>query len=137
MKDSKVISDAVERALRRRQRRKVLFGATLVAILVVAFFLIRCGGGFGVGGKGGGGAGLGLGSGVQRATGPAPAPAIDAGVRCQVRVDADGDAAGADVVVTGDARQGLWDELRSALEAAGVEAFVRGGGVAAPVDAGT
>ena len=32
---------------------------------------------------------------------------------------------GADVVVTGDARQGDWDELRAALEAAGVAVYVK------------
>ena len=33
---------------------------------------------------------------------------------------------GALVTVTGDARQGDWDELRAALEAAGVQLFMKG-----------
>lgn len=76
----------------------------------------------------------------------------DAGqLRCQLRLDGAGlwelgatgqakvevaaavksckEAGGADVVITGDARQGAWDELRAALDGAGVPAFVRGGGV--------
>ena len=84
------------------------------------------------------------------------APKTPAGepVRCQLRLDGGGlwqlgatgqeqvalaaavkeckRAGGADVVVTGDARQGAWDELRAALDAEGVPSFVRGGGATAP-----
>lgn len=77
--------------------------------------------------------------------GEQPAPA-----RCQLRLDGNGlwllgatgqeqveaaaavaacqRAGGADVVVTGDAKQGAWDELKRALDEAGVASFVRGGG---------
>ncbi len=70
--------------------------------------------------------------------------------RCQLRLDSSGlwlsnasgqaradvsaavtmckEAGGAEVVVTGEAKQGAWDELRGALDAAGVPVFVRGGG---------
>ncbi len=77
--------------------------------------------------------------------GETPAPA-----RCQLRLDGGGlwqlgatgqekmevaaavaackQAGGADVTVTGDARQGAWDELKRALDEEGVASFVRGGG---------
>ena len=86
----------------------------------------------------------------------ATAPATDARrtdaapPRCQLRVDGEGvaldgrpasvaeavtacTAAGAaDVLVTGDAVQGTWDELRAALDGAGVKTFVRGAPAPAP-----
>lgn len=80
--------------------------------------------------------------------GETPAPA-----RCQLRLDGSGlwqlgstgqekmevaaavaackQAGGADVTVTGDARQGAWDELKRALDEEGVASFVRGGGAPA------
>lgn len=80
--------------------------------------------------------------------GEVPAPA-----RCQLRLDGSGlwqlgatgqeklevaaavaackQAGGADVIVTGDAKQGAWDELKRALDDEGVASFVRGGGAPA------
>ncbi len=146
------MSDAMDRAERRRRRRRRWFGLLLIAVLVASFFLIRCGGGFGIGGGGGRGVGRGTAKGLKR--GPA-AVVTDAGPRCRVRVSAagvrlDGDASsiaavvaacrqagGAEVIVTGDARQGQWDELRAALDAAAVPAFVNGAGRPTPtLDAG-
>ncbi|MBK7194184.1 MAG: hypothetical protein IPH80_17020 [Myxococcales bacterium] len=138
------VESAVAKVLARQRRRRRLFAAAVIAALVIALLAIRCGGGFGLGGGdglGGGRGGAGTGSGSARA------PA-----RCQIRVDAtgvtvDGKPAtpaaavaacrgGADVVVTGDARQGTWDELARALAAAGVATAVRGAGAPVGVDAG-
>jgi hypothetical protein len=128
MKD---FADDVARALHRRMRRRrlVMFAAA-AAIVAFAIYFVTCGHGFGLGGTG-------KGSGVAAAT-------ADAGPRrCIVRVTAsgyvlDGKSAsrpavvtacrattGAEVTVTGDARQGDWDELRAALEAAHVAILVK------------
>ncbi len=125
-------ADDVARGLHRRMRRRRLVttavGAAIVAIVV---YFVTCGHGFGLGGAG-------KGSGTATIT-------SDAGPhRCLVRVTAHGyvldgtpDAsreavvatcrttAGAEVTVTGDARQGDWDELRAALEAAHVAVVKR------------
>ncbi|MEO8845366.1 MAG: hypothetical protein ABI591_26710 [Kofleriaceae bacterium] len=122
-------ADDVARALHRRMRRRRLaILAACAAIVAIAIYFVTCGHGFGLGGTG-----TGKGSGVAAAT-------ADAGPRrCIVRVTASGyvldgkpaasrDAivtacqatTGAEVTVTGDARQGDWDDLRAALEAAHV-----------------
>lgn len=121
---------------RRQLRRKILLFALVIAAIVAAISYLTCGQGFGLGGKGkGSGAGAGPGSG----SGLGSQPLVDAGPkRCAIRIAAagttvDGKTAtieeviavckattGADVVVTGDARQGDWDTLRAALEAAEV-----------------
>ena len=107
----------------------------LLGLVILAFMFIRFGGGLGLGGDGGKGDGKGDGS--------APL-VVDAGpARCAIRVAAagitvDGTTAtqaeavercrkstGADVVITGDARQGDWDALRTALEAAKVPIYTK------------
>jgi hypothetical protein len=83
--------------------------------------------------------GRGWGVGTGKGAGSASAPA--APHHCQVRVTAKGlelegkpstqgaivesCSQGVDVVVTGDARQGDWDALKAALDAAHVPVFVR------------
>ncbi len=116
---------------RRQTQRKVLLLALVVGAIIAAISYLTCGQGFGLGGKG-------KGSGAGAGSGPGTASAIiDAGPkRCAVRVDASGTtvdgtpatadqivaacklSTGADVTVTGDARQGDWDAVRAALEAA-------------------
>ena len=113
-----------------KKKRGLLVWTAIAALIVLAILYWRCGGGFGIG----------AGSSVGRGEGSAvEAPAIDAGVaRCQLRVTGQGitvdgkpveiaeavaackAAGGAEVVVTGDARQGDWDALRRALDEAGV-----------------
>jgi hypothetical protein len=104
------------------------------AAIAAAVLYLRCGSGWGTGGKG---AGEGAGSGGLPAKSSGPK-------RCVVRVSAKGievdgkamkrDEAvaackateGALITVTGDARQGDWDELKAALDAEHVKIYTRG-----------
>lgn len=126
---AKDVASELER--RRRSRRLVLI-AVWAAAIIAAILYVRCGSGWGTGGKG---PGKGAGTGSAETTGPK---------RCVVRVSAEGisvdgklvkrdeavaackQTEGALITVTGDARQGDWDELRAALEGAGVSIFTRG-----------
>ncbi|CAN5718508.1 hypothetical protein BH11MYX1_BH11MYX1_42960 [soil metagenome] len=128
--------DVATELTRRGRRRKLGLLGVLALVIAAAVSFLKCGKGWGLGG--GGGAGTGTGSGSALIThGPAEK-------RCTVRVSAKGitvdgterrrDEAvaeckkteGALVTVTGDARQGDWDELRTALEAVGVKIYMRG-----------
>lgn len=134
MTDNKQFAKDVAKQLdRRRLRRKLVVFALFIALIVLAVTYVTCGRGWGLGGAGKG-EGSGPGSSAPRDAGPS---------RCAIRVTAEGilldgtratrEAAvaackvttGADVVVTGDARQGDWDALRAALEAAGVPIFTK------------
>jgi hypothetical protein len=137
MTSSKQFAKDVAKQLAKRQRRRKWMTLGAVAgLIVLAVVYLRCGRGWGIGGEG---------SGSGSGTGLAIVSSLDAGVRrCAIRVTAAGIAVdgkpmkkdeavaacrergGADVVVTGDAREGDWDELRTALDAAHVEVFVRG-----------
>ncbi len=123
----------------RRRRRRLLLFVIWAALIVAAALYLRCGRGWGIGGGKGAKTGSGSGIGSGSALAPVMQPA-----RCTIRVTADGitvdgakktrdeavDACkktdGAMVTVTGDARQGDWDELRAALEAVGVKIYMRG-----------
>jgi hypothetical protein len=114
----------------KKRKSGLLVWGTIAGLIALAILYWRCGGGFGIGG----GDGLGGGKGdTVRAT------SVDAGVRrCALRLSAAGltvdgknatqaeavevckAAGGADIVVTGDARQGDWEALKSALDEAGV-----------------
>ncbi len=122
---------AVAKALDRRQRRRKLVMLLALAAIIAAVILYgTCGGGFGLG----------------RGTGEGPGttqPVVDAGPRrCKLVVSADGitvdgakasrdDAVkacrggSAEVIVTGDAREGDWKQLEAALTVAKIEVFVR------------
>ena len=127
----KQFANEVAVRLDRRRRRRRLVMLTLVAGLIAAAAMyLRCGSGWGLGGFGTG-AGNGEGAAVRE-------PA-----RCRVRVSATGitvdgkpatrdgvvaackNSDGALVIVTGDARQGDWDALRGALDAAGIKIYSR------------
>ena len=113
---------------RHRRRKLIILGGWLVLVVLAALYL-RCGRGWGIGGGAGTGGGVGSGS-------SSPAPQ-----RCRVRVtskglELEGKPAtrgqiiagckqGVDVVVTGDARQGDWDDLRTALGSANIESYSR------------
>jgi len=137
MSSSKQFAKDVAKELARRQRRRKWMTLGVVAgLIALAVVYLRCGRGWGLGGDGSG-SGSGSGLGVVSS--------LDAGARrCTIRVTAAGiavdgkpmkkheavaacrDKGTADVVVTGDAREGDWAELRTALEAAHVEVFVKG-----------
>ncbi|HUS31421.1 MAG TPA: hypothetical protein VMZ53_23080 [Kofleriaceae bacterium] len=124
----------------QRRKRKLATYSVFGALLAAAIFFARCGMGWGVGG--GKGDGIGDGNGTSKAKGSGSAAAQ--AQRCTVRVSAEGifvdgvkktrDEAvaackqtdGAMVTVTGDARQGDWDELRAALQAVRVKIYIRG-----------
>jgi hypothetical protein len=117
--------DVAKHVDRRRMRRRIVLLAAIVAAVIAAILYLRCSKGWGTGK----GQGAGPGS---------VAIAPDAAIRCAIRVAATGITVNgkpatraeavaackplgtADVVVTGDARAGDWDELRAALDAAGI-----------------
>jgi len=138
MSSSKQFAKDVAKELAKRQRRRKWFTLTAVAgLIALAVIYLRCGHGWGIGSGDGEGSGTGTARSVVSSGDAGPK-------RCAIRVTAAGISvdgksmkkdeavaacratAGADVVVTGDARQGDWDDLRAALEAAHVEVFVRG-----------
>jgi hypothetical protein len=135
--DRRFAKDVAKHLDRRRMRRR-LFGWTFVlgAIALAASYL-TCGQGFGLGGKGPGkGEGSGPGSGsVQALISP-----DDAGPsRCQIRIAASGitvagkpatvdealaackGVTAAEVLVTGGAREGDWEDLKAAFDHAGIQ----------------
>jgi len=130
---SELARDVAKELERRRRRRRLIFAAVWIALIALALVYVRCGGSWGLGGRGSG-----------AGSGPGVVAASDAGPhRCAIRIAANGvtvdgraatreaavatcrTAGGADVVVTGDAREGDWEGLRAALEAAKVPVFVR------------
>lgn len=128
--DRRFAKDVAKQLDRRQVRRKVGLYAALAGALAVGLSYLTCGH-WGLGGKG-------EGSGTGKGTGPA-AITEPVTLRCQIRVTKAGIAVdgakatraeavaackktvGADVVVTGDARQGDWDELKDALKAAKID----------------
>ncbi|MBL9016988.1 MAG: hypothetical protein JNL83_22555 [Myxococcales bacterium] len=128
--DKKLAKDVARQLDRRQLRRKLLIWGLVIAAIVAAILFVTCGRGWGLGGAG---KGEGSGSSVPADAGPK---------RCAIRVTATGitldgvastrDAivsacagATADVVVTGDARQGDWDDLKAALERANIPVFLK------------
>lgn len=137
-RDSELAKNVAKQLDKQRRRRKLRTYALFGVLLIGAIMFVRCGSGWGLGGNGKGegkGPGKGRGSGATKGS---------AAQRCTIRVAADGifvDGAkqsrdeavalckktdGAMVTVTGDARQGDWDELREALQAVGVKIYIRG-----------
>lgn len=131
--ESKLANDVAKQLDRRRMRRRLLALGVIVGAIVLAVLYLTCGHGWGLGGSG---KGKGEGAGSGTAVDPGPR-------RCVIRVTAAGitlggkpatreavvkackATTGADVVVTGDARQGDWDELRAALETANIVIYKR------------
>jgi hypothetical protein len=127
--DRQFARDVAKHIDRRRVRRRMTIWSALIALLVAAATYLRCGSGFGVG----------TGTGTGDDDDASPVRPVAGPKRCAVRVapgvlTVDGKpasrddvveackaATGADVVVTGDAREGDWQDLRVALEAAGVK----------------
>ena len=132
---SQLAKDVASELEWRRRRKKLALISIWATAIILAVLYLRCGSGWGTGGKGAGkGPGTGT-TGSAQTTGPK---------RCTVRVSSEGIVVdgkkmkreeavaackateGALVTVTGDARQGDWDELKAALEGAGVKIFTRG-----------
>jgi hypothetical protein len=127
--DRQFARDVAKHVDRRRLRRRMTIWRALLALIVAAATYLRCGSGFGVG----------TGTGDNNGAGEGPVRPVAGPKRCAVRVAPGGitvdgkpmsrdeaveackAATGADVVVTGDAREGDWQDLRAALEAAGVK----------------
>lgn len=123
--------DVAKELERRKRRRRIIALAVWIAAIVAAVLYLRCGSGWGTGGAG-------PGSGGKQA-GPNQ---VDPNKRCQLKVDAAGivlgkqrtnrEAAieackgtvGAEVTVTGDAREGDWAQLRAMLTAAHIDVIV-------------
>jgi hypothetical protein len=117
---------------KKRSKRKLVLLVIWTALIVAAVLWLRCGNGWGIGG----GSGSGSGSGTSTSTSTSTSTK-----KCEVRVSAkgielDGKTStrdevvakckqGADVVVTGDAREGEWTALHEALDAAHVPSFVK------------
>jgi hypothetical protein len=132
--DKKFAKTVAKEMDRRRMRRRMLTLLAILGLVVAAALYLRCGKGWGTGGKGEGKGGTSVGSAVVVDAGPQ---------RCAIRLDAKGisidgkqmtrDEAiatckklnSADVLITGDSRQGDWDDLRAALEAANIPFFAR------------
>jgi hypothetical protein len=111
---------------KRQRRRKLVWWCAIAAAIALALVYLRCGRGWGIGGSG---------EGARTAVPVTPA---DARAWCEIRLAVDGIAVDgkratraeavsacralgrAVVVVTGDAREGDWTELREALDAAHV-----------------
>jgi hypothetical protein len=135
--DRRLAKDVAKHLDRRRMRRKLLVWALLVGALVLAALYATCGSGWGLGGKGKGkGAGSGPGSGSVQGL----LSTTDAGPRrCAIRIAAGGitadgkpatveqavaackDATAAEILVTGGAREGDWEDLKVALERAKIQ----------------
>jgi hypothetical protein len=123
--------DVAKHIDRRRMRRKATLWSALLATIALAVGYLRCGTGFGLGG-GGKGDGPGEGSvatapGPQRCSIRVAAAGITVGGKPMTRGDAAAAckaATGADVIVTGDAREGDWKDLYESLVSAGVKDIV-------------
>jgi hypothetical protein len=133
--DRQFARDVAKHVDRRRMRRRMTIWGALLALVVAAASYLRCGSGFGVG--------TGTDTGTGGYDNSSRARPVSGPKRCAVRVapgaiTVDGKpmsrdeavavckaATGADVVVTGDAREGDWEELRAALKAAGVDVSER------------
>lgn len=136
--DRRLASDVAKHLDHRQMRRKLFLWALLIGAIVLAALYLRCGQGLGLGGKGKGkGAGAGAGSGSVQ---PLLSPPADAGpFRCEIRVAASGITAGgkpvtveeavaackgataAEVLVTGGARRGDWEDLKAAFDRAEIQ----------------
>ena len=135
--DKRFARDVARQIERRRGRRRLLLLLLLLAAIALAITRLQCGDGFGLGGLG-----L-LGDEGDESATTSTSPTGAEARRCSIRVTGAGISvdgkrstrdeaitackatAGADVLVTGDARHGDWVELEAALRAAGIQFFKR------------
>jgi hypothetical protein len=130
--DRQFARDVARHIDRRRTRRRLTLWTALLALVIAAAAYLRLGGGLGVLGLGGGDGDDGDArhplAGPQRCAIRIAAAGISVGGKPMARdaaVAACKGSAGADVIVTGDAREGDWQDLRAALEAAGIAVHQR------------
>lgn len=130
--DRQFARDVAKQIDRRRTRRRLTLWSALLALVIAGAAYLRLGGGLGQLGLGGGDGDDGDArrplAGPQRCTIRISAAGIAVGDKPMARdaaVAACKGAVGADVVVTGDAREGDWQDLRAALEAAGIAVHQR------------
>ena len=137
---SRFTRDVAKELDRRQRRRKLVMFLVWVGLVAAAIVYVRCGRGWGLGTGTGTGTGAGTGSGTAAGSGSGAAAAKP----CAIRVTAagtmvDGKAATtraivaacgktkqAEVIVTGDAREGAWKELCDALVADHIAITVHG-----------
>lgn len=127
---SELAKDVAKELEARARRRKLVMLAVWIVLVVAAVMYLRCGQGWGTGGNGAGRGGPSTSTSTTKK-------------RCQIRLDAKGlaidgrpmsregavqqcarDNSGAEVTVTGDAREGDWAQLRGMLTAAKVDIIV-------------
>jgi hypothetical protein len=126
--DRRFARDVAKELDRRRLRRRLTRWTLLLVLVAAGALYLRFGGSLGLPGIGGAGG----------ANGGAARPLAEPR-RCAIRVSASGISVGgrpmsrdeavaackatpgADVVVTGDAREGDWQDLNTALQAAGIK----------------
>ena len=133
--DPTLARDVARHLDRRRGRGKPALLLLIAAAIGLAIAYLRCGDGLGLGGSGRDSAT----SGSQTSKVPLAAPATECSIRVTAKgLSVDGKPASreqvletcqrtrrASVVVTGDARQGDWDELKAALESMAITVEVR------------
>jgi hypothetical protein len=131
--DPRFVRDVAKQIDRRRVKRRLTLWTFLLAVVAAAAGYLRCGHGLGLGG-------FGIGDGGDGSRGDqGEVHRVDGPVRCAIRVSAEGftvarkrvsrdeavaackGAAAVDVYRTGDARTGDPEELRNALDRAGVK----------------
>lgn len=127
MTQSPTAREVAKQLDRRRLRRKATLWTGLLGLIAAGAMYLRCGHGLGLGtgdGPGDGGGSAHTVTGPVRCTVRVAKAGITVGGKSMTRDDAvaacKADGGGADIVVTGDAREGDWTELYAALVAAGV-----------------
>jgi hypothetical protein len=134
--DRRFAKDVAKHLDRRRMRRKVFGWMIVLGAAVLAAFYLTCGRGWGLGKGAGKGPGSGPGSGSVNAL----LSPHDAGPsRCHVRIAAAGIAVdgkpatveeavaackgveASEVLVTGGAREGDWEDIKAAFDRAGIQ----------------
>jgi hypothetical protein len=109
--DRQFARDVAKHVDRRRLRRRMTIWSALLALIVAAATYLRCGSGFGVG----------TGTGDNNGAGEGPVRPVAGPKRCAVRVAPGGITVDGKPMSRDEAVEGDWQDLRAALEAAGVK----------------
>jgi hypothetical protein len=136
--DRQLAKDVAKHVDRRQVRRKLVLWGALITAIIIAVLYGTCGSGWGLGKGKGDGSGAGAGSNKPLVS------TVDAGPQvCTIVISAAGITVNgvpakrdeavaqcqpvgrAEVIVAGDTVQGNWDDLKAALDAAGIQVFKR------------